>query len=67
MIKKLLERIGLTIGRPRTLSSEENQSLRGKGLIKEEEIAWETSTLYFIQDTDSCEMRVLYKSSLPLQ
>jgi len=67
MIKRLLERIGIVIGRPRTLSSEENQSLRGMNLINEEEIAWETSDLYFIQDTVSCEMRVLYKSSLPLQ
>lgn len=67
MIKRLLERIGIVIGRPRTLSSEENQSMRMNGLLNEEEIAWETNDLYFIQDTTSCEMRVLYKSSLPLQ
>lgn len=66
MIKRLLERIGLIIGRPRTLSPDENQSLRSKGLIEENEIAYEDTDIFFIQNLSTCEMRVLYKSSLPL-
>ena len=67
MIKRLLERIGIAMGRPRTLSSEENQSLRCKGLIKEEEVAWETYNNYLIQDTGTFEMRVIPRSPLPLE
>lgn len=67
MIKRLLERIGLIIGRPRTLSLEENRSLRIRGLIEENEIAYEGADIFFIQNLSTCEMRVLYKSSLPLK
>ena len=67
MIKKLLERIGLFIGRPRTLTSDENLSLRVKGLIGDNEIAYEGEDIFFIQNLNTCEMRVLYKSSLPLK
>ena len=67
MIKRLLERIGVVIGRPKTLSPEENQSLRLKGVIEENEIAYESDDIFFIQNLSTCEMRVLYKSSLPLK
>jgi len=67
VIKRLLESIGLLIGRPKTLSPEENQSLRLKGVIEENEIAYEGDDIFFIQNLSTCEMRVLHKSSLPLK
>ena len=63
MLKKFLEKIGLSYGQPRTLSHKENSELRREGLMKPYEVAWESfcGGYLFIRNNKTSEMRVVIK------